>query len=209
MAEQLGSRRNFSRGLYPTEDDGSAKWKRLKRSLYQGRPCRIRGCCTGRDDDCSFNIVSRAAICYCDQFCASGSPGPVDCCADYWDSFELIHLKNNIFFTDLYVVLTGCYRAGRHYGEGAVIKDNCNSCKCLQSLWKCSKEICLVRQDLIQHINSGDYGWKAANYTQFWGMTVEEGFKKRLGTFPPSHSLLNMKEPPVNKFPIIYLCFYI
>lgn len=29
-------------------------------------------------------------------------------------------------------------------------------------------------------------------------MTVEEGFKKRLGTFPPSHSLLNMKEPPVS-----------
>ncbi|KAI1241176.1 hypothetical protein IHE44_0009642, partial [Lamprotornis superbus] len=38
--------------------------------------------------------------------------------------------------------------------------------------------------------------WKADNYSQFWGMTVEEGFKKRLGTFPPSQSLLNMREAP-------------
>lgn len=40
--------------------------------------------------------------------------------------------------------------------------------------------------------------WKADNYSQFWGMTVEEAFKKRLGTFPPSHSLLNMRESPVS-----------
>ncbi|KFQ54918.1 Tubulointerstitial nephritis antigen, partial [Nestor notabilis] len=212
MAKQLDSRKNFSRGLYRVEDDGSAKWNRLKRSLYQGRSCRVRGCCTGRDDDCSFNIVSRAAICYCDQFCASGSPGPVDCCADYWDVCD--HRVEPTRSDEPWPPLTsGCYRAGRYYGEGTIIKDNCNSCKCLQSLWKCSEEICLVRQDLIQHINSGDYGWKAANYTQFWGMTVEEGFKKRLGTFPPSHSLLSMKEAPGNsvpeeKFPAFFAATY-
>lgn len=88
MVKQLDSRRNFSQGLYSVEDGGSAKWNRLKRSLYQGRSCRLRGCCTGRDDDCSFNIVSRSAICYCDQFCASGSPGPVDCCPDYWEACD-------------------------------------------------------------------------------------------------------------------------
>lgn len=86
MAKQLDSRRNFPRGLYAVEDSGSAKWNRIKRSLYQGSSCRIRGCCPGRDDDCSFTIVSRGAICYCDQYCTSGSPGPVDCCADYWDA---------------------------------------------------------------------------------------------------------------------------
>lgn len=85
MAKQLNSRRNLPQGLYSVEDHGSAGWDRLKRSLYQGKSCRIRGCCTGRNDDCSFNIASRAAICYCDQFCATGPPGPVDCCADYWD----------------------------------------------------------------------------------------------------------------------------
>lgn len=85
MAERLDSRRNVSQGLYSIEDSGSAKWNRIKRSLSHGSSCRIRGCCTGRDDDCSFTIVSRGAICYCDQYCTSGSPGPVDCCADYWD----------------------------------------------------------------------------------------------------------------------------
>lgn len=35
-------------------------------------------------------------------------------------------------------------------------------------------------------------------------MTVEEGFKKRLGTFPPSNSLLNMREAPVS---FMYNCW--
>ncbi|XP_072782554.1 tubulointerstitial nephritis antigen isoform X1 [Taeniopygia guttata] len=110
-------------------------------------------------------------------------------------------------------MLAGCYKDGRYYGEGTIIKDNCNSCKCFNSLWKCSTDVCLVRQDLIQHINSGDFGWKADNYSQFWGMTVEEGFKKRLGTFPPSHSLLNMREVPgkslpEEKFPAIFSAIY-
>ncbi|NXW99555.1 TINAG protein, partial [Larus smithsonianus] len=212
MAKQIDSRRNVPRGLYSVEDGGSAKWNRLKRSLYQGRSCRARGCCTGRDDACSFNIVSKAAICYCDQFCASNSPGPVDCCADYWDVCD--HPVEPTRSDEPWPPPTsGCYKDGRYYGEGTIIKDNCNSCKCFQSLWKCSKEVCLVRQDLIQHINSGDYGWKADNYSQFWGMTVEEGFKKRLGTFPPSHSLLNMRESPGNslpeeKFPAFFAATY-
>ncbi|OXB76549.1 UNVERIFIED_CONTAM: hypothetical protein H355_004755 [Colinus virginianus] len=88
MTKRLDARRNLTKELYPLEDSGSAKWNRLKRSLYQGKFCRIRGCCTGRNDDCSFDIASRAAICYCDQFCASGPPGPIDCCADYWDACE-------------------------------------------------------------------------------------------------------------------------
>ncbi|NXG55398.1 TINAG protein, partial [Hemiprocne comata] len=212
MAKQLDSRRNVPQGLYSVGDGGSEKWNRLKRSPYQGRSCRVRGCCTGRNDECSFNIVSRAAICYCDQFCASDFPGPVDCCSDYWDVCD--HRVEPTRSDEPWPPPTaGCYKDGRYYGEGTIIRDNCNSCKCFRSLWKCSKEVCLVRQDLIQHINSGDYGWKAENYSQFWGMTVEEGFKKRLGTFPPSHSLLNMREAPGNslpeeKFPAFFLATY-
>ena len=37
-------------------------------------------------------------------------------------------------------------------------------------------------------------GWTAQNYSQFWGMTLEEGFKYRLGTLPPSPMLLSMNE---------------
>ncbi|XP_052532873.1 tubulointerstitial nephritis antigen isoform X3 [Tympanuchus pallidicinctus] len=211
-AKRLDARRNLTKELYSLEDSGSAKWNRLKRSLYQGKSCRIRGCCTGRNDDCSFNIASRAAICYCDQFCASGPPGPIDCCADYWDTCE-----NTVEPTrsdePWPPSASGCYKDGRYYGEGAIIKDNCNSCKCIQSNWKCSNEVCLVRPDLIHRINSGDYGWKADNYTQFWGMTLEEGFRKRLGTLPPSHSLLNMKAIPGSslleeKFPEFFAATY-
>ncbi|XP_077875985.1 tubulointerstitial nephritis antigen isoform X3 [Ictidomys tridecemlineatus] len=36
--------------------------------------------------------------------------------------------------------------------------------------------------------------WTAQNYSQFWGMTLEEGFKFRLGTLPPSPMLLSMNE---------------
>lgn len=212
MAKRLDARRNLTKELYSLEDSGSAKWNRLKRSLYQGKSCRIRGCCTGRNDDCSFNIASRAAICYCDQFCASGPPGPIDCCADYWDACENA-VEPTRSDEPWPPPASGCYKDGRYYGEGAIIKDNCNSCKCVQSNWKCSNEVCLVRPDLIHHINSGDYGWKADNYTQFWGMTLEEGFRKRLGTLPPSHSLLNMKaipgsSVPEEKFPEFFAATY-
>ncbi|NXA40053.1 TINAG protein, partial [Eudromia elegans] len=212
MSKQLESRRNFSQGLYSAEDHRSVKWSRLKRSLYQGKYCRTRGCCTGRDDGCSFNIASRAAVCYCDQFCTTGPPGPVDCCADYWDvcgnSGELT--RSDEIWPPL---ISGCYKDGQYYEDGTTIKDNCNSCKCFQSLWECSNDVCLVRPDLIQHINTGDYGWKANNYSQFWGMTLKEGFKKRLGTLPPSHSLLNMKETPGSsipeeKFPAFFAATY-
>ncbi|NXT97776.1 TINAG protein, partial [Buphagus erythrorhynchus] len=212
MAKHLDSRRNFPQGLYAVEDSGSAKWNRIKRNLYHGNSCRIRGCCTGRDDDCSFTIVSRGAVCYCDQYCTSGSPGPVDCCADYWDVCN--HPVEPTSSEEPWPPPAwGCYKDGRYYGEGTIIKDNCNSCKCSNGLWKCSTDVCLVRQDLIQHINSADYGWKADNYSQFWGMTVEEGFKKRLGTFPPSQSLLNMREAPgkslpEEKFPAIFSATY-
>ncbi|XP_009092810.1 tubulointerstitial nephritis antigen [Serinus canaria] len=212
MTKRLDSRINSPQRLYSVKDSGSAKWNRIKRSVYQGSSCRIRGCCTGRDDDCSFTIVSRGAICYCDQYCTSGSPGPVDCCTDYWDVCN--HPVEPTRSEEPWPPPAwGCYKDGRYYGEGTIIKDNCNSCKCFNSLWKCSTDVCLVRQDLIQHINSGDFGWKADNYSQFWGMTVEEGFKKRLGTFPPSHSLLNMieapgKSLPEDKFPAIFSAIY-
>uniref|UniRef100_A0A4X2KMX1 Tubulointerstitial nephritis antigen n=1 Tax=Vombatus ursinus TaxID=29139 RepID=A0A4X2KMX1_VOMUR len=39
--------------------------------------------------------------------------------------------------------------------------------------------------------------WTAHNYSQFWGMTLEEGYKFRLGTLPPSPTLLRMNEVTV------------
>ncbi|KAM7171766.1 tubulointerstitial nephritis antigen [Macrochelys suwanniensis] len=39
--------------------------------------------------------------------------------------------------------------------------------------------------------------WKANNERQFWGMTLEEGFNYRLGTLPPSPTLLGMSETAI------------
>ncbi|KAH0622005.1 hypothetical protein JD844_023878, partial [Phrynosoma platyrhinos] len=87
----------------------------------------------------------------------------------------------------------GCFKDEQHHGEGAIFRDNCNSCKCVNSKWKCSAETCLVQPGLIKQINDGSYGWKAYNYSQFWGMSLKEGYNHRLGTYPPSAALLDMK----------------
>ncbi|MBN3293846.1 TINAG protein, partial [Polypterus senegalus] len=68
---------------------------------------------------------------------------------------------------------------------------------CRQSLWECSEFVCLIRQELIDSINGHQVGWTAGNYSQFWGMTLEEGIKHRLGTAEPSPSILEMTEMKV------------
>lgn len=40
--------------------------------------------------------------------------------------------------------------------------------------------------------------WRAANYNQFWGMTLEDGIRHRLGTFRPSPTVMNMNEMHVS-----------
>ncbi|KAK2155853.1 hypothetical protein LSH36_229g01023 [Paralvinella palmiformis] len=57
--------------------------------------------------------------------------------------------------------------------------------------WKCTQKTCLVRDELLQHVNANSrrFGWHATNYTFLWGMTLEDGIKYRLGTFKP-HSLV-------------------
>ncbi|XP_073761225.1 tubulointerstitial nephritis antigen isoform X3 [Callorhinus ursinus] len=55
--------------------------------------------------------------------------------------------------------------------------------------------------------------WTAQNYSQFWGMTLEEGFKYRLGTLPPSPMLLSMNEmtaslPETTDLPEFFIASY-
>ncbi|XP_059793516.1 tubulointerstitial nephritis antigen isoform X3 [Balaenoptera ricei] len=55
--------------------------------------------------------------------------------------------------------------------------------------------------------------WTAQNYSQFWGMTLEEGFKYRLGTLPPSPLLLSMNEvaaslPETTDLPEFFISSY-
>ncbi|ETE66806.1 Tubulointerstitial nephritis antigen, partial [Ophiophagus hannah] len=158
--------------------------KRVRRSY-----CWLRGCCPGRDDNCILQYNARNATCYCDEFCASDPPDSIDCCPDFW----LVCHKHTPEDIRPQVQQWGCFKDGRHYEEEATFKDNCNSCKCVNSHWRCTDETCLIQLKLIEQINSGTYGWKADNYSQFWGMTLKEGFNYRLGTFHPSAALLDMR----------------
>ncbi|XP_028578444.2 tubulointerstitial nephritis antigen isoform X1 [Podarcis muralis] len=179
---------------------------RAKRTLSGGSYCRLRGCCPGRDDGCTFLYYARNATCYCDAFCSSGPPGSVDCCPDFWTVCRGHPITASS-------VLAGCFKGGRYYEEGATIQDNCNSCKCMSSKWNCLEETCLVQPNLIKQINDGNYGWKAKNYSQFWGMSLKEGFYYRLGTFPPSAALLDTRQVTENlitetDFPEFFVASY-
>ena len=41
--------------------------------------CTHRGCCPGRDDECSASY--HGTLCYCDVFCNQTA---IDCCPDFW-----------------------------------------------------------------------------------------------------------------------------
>lgn len=146
-------------------------------------------CCTGRDDNCDVPILGTR--CYCDIFCNDTA---YDCCPDYWP-----HCHG-------YVVATTTPRPttlppprrdepckgedGRLYDIGESYKDNCNTCTCSltftpvrRSRWNCTDYACLIRPELIQAVNDGDYSWRASNYSQLWGQTLDHGIRYRLGTF--------------------------
>lgn len=42
--------------------------------------------------------------------------------------------------------------------------------------------------------------WQAGNHSAFWGMTLDEGIRYRLGTIRPSSSVMNMNEIYVSPF---------
>ncbi|XP_009998901.1 PREDICTED: tubulointerstitial nephritis antigen-like [Chaetura pelagica] len=93
----------------------------------------------------------------------------------------------------------GCARAGRSYPTGATYRENCNLCTCgPDGRWQCEDHACLMDGELIDAVNRGNYGWRAANYSQFWGMTLEDGIRHRLGTFRPSPTVMNMNEMHMN-----------
>uniref|UniRef100_A0A8B9IC11 Tubulointerstitial nephritis antigen like 1 n=1 Tax=Anser brachyrhynchus TaxID=132585 RepID=A0A8B9IC11_9AVES len=139
-------------------------------------------CCHGRDDGCTVPYLD--TICYCDLFC---NRTVSDCCPDFWEYCLGIPAP--------FPKVQGCTRAGRTYPSGATYRENCNLCTCSPAgQWQCEDNACLVDGDLIDAINRGNYGWRAANYSQFWGMTLEDGIRYRLGTFRPPPTVMNMNE---------------
>ncbi|XP_072532237.1 tubulointerstitial nephritis antigen-like [Salminus brasiliensis] len=150
-----------------------------------GSYCERRGgCCEGRNDQCIMPYLD--TICYCDLFCNRTIS---DCCPDFWGHCLGVRPPH-----------TGiCERNGHRFRSGATYKENCNLCTCgPNGQWNCEQFVCLMEPDMIQAVNRGNYGWRAGNYSQFWGMTLDEGLRYRLGTEKPSRAIMSMNEIQMN-----------
>ncbi|XP_077991337.1 putative peptidase C1-like protein F26E4.3 [Glandiceps talaboti] len=131
-------------------------------------------CCKGRDDSCT--VPYKGIMCYCDIFC---NHTITDCCPDF---FPTCHGIENPLKTQ-----GVCYHNNKEYPVGTSINDNCNKCICQKNgvdsfAFSCENIVCLIQRDLLDDVNDADFGWEASNYTSFWGMTLKEGVKYRLGT---------------------------
>ncbi|XP_039589613.1 tubulointerstitial nephritis antigen-like isoform X1 [Passer montanus] len=176
LSSRVRTRRELGPGLY-------------EHGVYDagGSYCQ-RGdvCCHGRDDACT--VPYHDTLCYCDLFC---NRTVSDCCPDFWEYCLGIPAP--------FPKAAGCARAGRNYPMGATYRENCNLCTCgPDGQWQCEDHACLMDGELIDAVNRGNFGWRAANYSQFWGMTLEDGIRHRLGTFRPSPTVMNMNEMHMN-----------
>ncbi|XP_055687453.1 tubulointerstitial nephritis antigen-like [Lutzomyia longipalpis] len=142
---------------------------------------RYGGCCNSRQDTCAVPIST--TLCYCDEFCNRTTNS--DCCPDYQEICLGIPPPAPIL---------GCHHNGIYFTQfDAPIKDNCNLCRCQpngQTL--CDRDVCLVDEHLLHTINSGYNGWRATNYTEFWGRKLSDGLDLRLGTFEPTYPVKAM-----------------
>ncbi|KAK1156810.1 tubulointerstitial nephritis antigen-like [Acipenser oxyrinchus oxyrinchus] len=182
--------------LSVAEEGWAAKLIRTRRQLHSplhvggirdpyGSYCERRGgCCPGREDSCTVPYLD--TICYCDLFCNRTIS---DCCPDFWG-----HCLGEPQPYGKY-----CERNGHRFPSGATYKENCNLCTCSKDgRWDCENHACLIEADMINAINRGNYGWRAGNYSQFWGMSLDEGIRYRLGTNKPSRTVRNMNEIKTN-----------
>uniref|UniRef100_A0A7E4VXS9 SMB domain-containing protein n=1 Tax=Panagrellus redivivus TaxID=6233 RepID=A0A7E4VXS9_PANRE len=149
-----------------------------------GRYCSTRAvpCCLTRDDDCTAPILTNH-LCYCDMFCNRGENGN-DCCPD----FEATCKRQPADVTQ------DCTHENVRYSNGDRIQKNCETCTCVGNRWQCNGEACLIQEDLLKKVSNGRYSWRPTNYTKFWGRSLEDGIRYRLGTLFPDQSVQNMNE---------------
>lgn len=160
-------------------------------STRPGQPC-----CPGRDDQCTVAFFD--TVCYCDIFC---NRTLTDCCPDFIDQclggIEPQPLRTN---RPPEQVKNNCHHEGRIYHVDDRITVNCNNCTCVYAVikdefnWKCTQKNCLIRPELLHYVNSNatKHGWTATNYSALWGLTLDEGIKRRLGTRRPSAHITEM-----------------
>ncbi|XP_058054354.1 uncharacterized peptidase C1-like protein F26E4.3 isoform X1 [Anopheles bellator] len=157
------------------------------RADFPGPYCASRkydSCCRDRQDGCSQPIST--TLCYCDQFCDRGEHG--DCCPDYEEVCLGIQPPEN---------RPSCLHKKHYFTPyDAPVVDNCNTCKCnLDGTVTCTDNLCLVDDDLLRQLHHLErtVGWKAGNYSEWWGRTYDDGKVLRLGTFQPKFLVKAMK----------------
>lgn len=148
-------------------------------------------CCSGRQDECNTPILD--GVCYCDDFCDRYREE--DCCPDFWSYCKGI--EPNVTLPPLEETRR-CFFQGKYYNHGQTLRNNCNICKCMGmgrvAEVLCEQNRCLQEPEIIDEINSNRFtsGWRARNYSEFWGRTLKEGVELRLGTLNPSRSVYRM-----------------
>ncbi|XP_052256555.1 uncharacterized peptidase C1-like protein F26E4.3 [Dreissena polymorpha] len=150
---------------------------------------RAPRCCPDRLDECSVPILD--TLCYCDDFCDRERS---DCCPD----FQSVCRRRP---SPPPPIRAPCEYNGRYYRQNEQVKINCNLCRCVRDItstngysFQCGNNVCLIQEDVIDTVNKypNKYGWQASNYSQFWGLTLEEGRRYRLGTNKPDEPVINM-----------------
>ncbi|XP_030839089.1 tubulointerstitial nephritis antigen-like [Strongylocentrotus purpuratus] len=162
-------------------------------SPTQAQYCTSRGCCPGRDDECTTRYFD--TLCYCDIFCNTTA---MDCCPDFWYYCMGAPRRTRPLIEK--PLIDYCISSGVVYYPGSSIKRNCNTCVCTlapdgNADFVCDDIPCLVDSITISDVNEDYYlGWRASNYSFLWGLTQAEGVLYRLGTFPPGRALSEMAE---------------
>ncbi|XP_041484248.1 tubulointerstitial nephritis antigen-like [Lytechinus variegatus] len=155
--------------------------------------CTSRGCCPGRDDECTARYYD--TLCYCDVFCNMTA---MDCCPDFW--YYCMGAPRPTLPPTEGPKYDYCIYKGVIYNPGTSIKRNCNTCVCRlgydgDAEFECEDNPCLVDPITIDDVNDDYYlGWRASNYSFLWGLTQPEGVLYRLGTFPPGRAVSQMVE---------------
>ncbi|XP_041770089.1 tubulointerstitial nephritis antigen-like isoform X1 [Anopheles merus] len=157
------------------------------RQEFPGPYCAARAdrCCRDRQDGCAQPIST--TLCYCDEFCERGEHG--DCCPDYEEvCMGIAPEPENA---------TSCVYKNRYFTPyDQALMDNCNTCKCnMDGSVTCTEDVCLADDDLLRQLHhlERSIGWKATNYSEWWGRKYDEGKVLRLGTFQPRFRVKAMK----------------
>ncbi|XP_063388196.1 tubulointerstitial nephritis antigen [Cydia fagiglandana] len=151
--------------------------------LPEGPFCgKTRECCRDRRDSCAHRILD--TLCYCDEFCDFNRAHD-DCCPDY-----LPVCRNQTAEPGL--ILQPCRHRGQLFLPGQTRADNCNTCECVhdertkKTEWSCERDACLMSDDVVYGVNQPGLGWRAYNYSQFYGKKLKDGLTYKLGTLPLS-----------------------